>query len=174
MCGNFGWRNLLESSLSVFFFFIIKPPCICEFEPSNRWMSPLIFILFFTSTISQNFKNKGKECFTIELKNSKNNFSNVSFSSVSLFQIDTMSCSTGKSLSEVLLLAEHVVYKNCSECQKQFLYNMLSPGVIPRFELGIYMYWTRIILWVSWCKNKTFRQRFTCNSDVWSFNNVFT
>ena len=34
---------------------------------------------------------------------------------------------TGKSLSEVLLFAEHggghaVVYKNCSECQKQFLY----------------------------------------------------
>ena len=34
---------------------------------------------------------------------------------------------TGKSLSEALLFAEHrknmfVVYKNCSECQKQFLY----------------------------------------------------
>ena len=33
---------------------------------------------------------------------------------------------TGKSLSEALLFAEHggehVVYKNCFECQKQFLY----------------------------------------------------
>ena len=34
---------------------------------------------------------------------------------------------TGKSLSETLLFAEHgqgehVVYKNCSECQKHFLY----------------------------------------------------
>ena len=45
-----------------------------------------------------------------------------------------MSCSTGKSLSEVLLLAEHVVYKNCSECQKQFLYNMLSQGLSLEFS----------------------------------------
>ena len=36
---------------------------------------------------------------------------------------------TGKSLSEVLLLAEHVVYKNCSECQKQFLYTICYPKV---------------------------------------------
>ena len=28
---------------------------------------------------------------------------------------------TGKSLSEALLFAEHVAYKNCSKCQKQFL-----------------------------------------------------
>jgi hypothetical protein len=40
---------------------------------------------------------------------------------------------TGKSLSEALLFAElrtwkeHVVYKNCSECQKQFLYATCSP-----------------------------------------------
>ena len=32
---------------------------------------------------------------------------------------------------------EHVVYKNCSECQKQFLY-----AVLPRFVLGIFLYWT--------------------------------
>ena len=41
------------------------------------------------------------------------------------------SLSTGKSLSEALLFAEHggehVVYKNCSECQKQFLYTTCSP-----------------------------------------------
>ena len=36
---------------------------------------------------------------------------------------------TGKSLSEALLFAEHVVYKNCSECQKQFLYTTCSPQV---------------------------------------------
>ena len=40
---------------------------------------------------------------------------------------------TGKSLSEALLFAEHggehVVYKNCSECQKQFLYATCSPQV---------------------------------------------
>ena len=33
-------------------------------------------------------------------------------------------------------LGEHVVYKNCSECQKQFLY---PTHVHPRFELGIFM-----------------------------------
>ena len=43
---------------------------------------------------------------------------------------------TGKSLSEALLIAEHVVYKNCSECQKQFLY---TQHVLPRYELGIFM-----------------------------------
>ena len=57
--------------------------------------------------------------------------------------------STGKSLSEALIFAstipqyderlfielqaqtwgEHVVYKNCSECQKQFLYTKCSPQV---------------------------------------------
>ena len=40
---------------------------------------------------------------------------------------------TGKSLSEALLFCrtwgEHVVYKNCSECQKQFLYTTCSPQV---------------------------------------------
>ena len=40
---------------------------------------------------------------------------------------------TGKSLSEALLFAEHggehVVYQNCSECQKQFLYTTCSPQV---------------------------------------------
>ena len=38
---------------------------------------------------------------------------------------------TGKSLSKALLFAEHggehVVYKNCSECQKQFLYITCCP-----------------------------------------------
>ena len=40
---------------------------------------------------------------------------------------------TGKSLSEALYFAEHggehVMYKNCSECQKQFLYTTCSPQV---------------------------------------------
>ena len=44
-------------------------------------------------------------------------------------------CHAGKSLSESLLFAEHFVYKNCSECQKQF-----PQHVFPRFELGIFMY----------------------------------
>ena len=36
---------------------------------------------------------------------------------------------TGKSLSEALLFAEHVVYINCSECQNQF-----SPGLSLEFS----------------------------------------
>ena len=35
---------------------------------------------------------------------------------------------TGKYFSEALLFPEHV-YKNCSECQKQFLYTTCSPQV---------------------------------------------
>ena len=31
------------------------------------------------------------------------------------------------------------MYRNCSECQKQFLYTTCSP---PCSELGIFMYWT--------------------------------
>ena len=37
---------------------------------------------------------------------------------------------TGKSLSEALLFGEHVVYKNCSEGQKQFLYTTCSPHIL--------------------------------------------
>ena len=44
-----------------------------------------------------------------------------------------ISC-TGKSLSEALLFAEHVVYKNCSECHKQLWHNMFSPGLSLEFS----------------------------------------
>ena len=44
-----------------------------------------------------------------------------------------LSTYTDKYLSEALLYAkhggEHVVYKNCSECQKQFLYTTFSPQI---------------------------------------------
>ena len=47
--------------------------------------------------------------------------------------------------------------------------NFCTKRVLPRLELGIFMYWTCnsmnksvVILWVSWCKNKSFWQRFTC------------
>ena len=33
---------------------------------------------------------------------------------------------------------EHVVYKNCSECQNNFC----PQHDLPRFKLGIFMYWT--------------------------------
>ena len=69
---------------------------------------------------------------------------------IAIFLLDCYN--TGKSLSEALIFAltnpqydnrlfivhencklripaEHVVYKNCSECQKQFLYTTYSPQV---------------------------------------------
>ena len=48
---------------------------------------------------------------------------------------------TGKSLSSSSFCRtwwEHVVYKNCSKCQKLFLYTTCS----SQFELGIFIYWT--------------------------------
>ena len=50
--------------------------------------------------------------------------------------------------------------------------NLCTQHVLSRFKLGIFMYWTcnsmnnlssYCILWVSWCKNKSFWQRSTCN-----------
>ena len=67
------------------------------------------------------------------------------------------------------------MYKNCSQCQKQ----IYTQHVLSRFELGIFMYWTcnsmnnlsSYVLWVSWCKNKSFWQRFACILyDVKSFS----
>ena len=70
---------------------------------------------------------------------------------------------TGKSLSEALLFAEHVLYKNCSECQKQFLYTTCSPQVWAwNFHVLILSFNELVVLWVSWCKNKIFWRRFTC------------
>ena len=57
------------------------------------------------------------------------------------------------------------MYKNCSECQKQFLYTTCSPQVWA-WNFPVLNLWFNeqsvIILWVSWCKNKSFWQRFTC------------
>ena len=58
---------------------------------------------------------------------------------------------------------EHVVDKNCSECQKQFLSTICSPQVWAwNFDvLNVFNEQSVIILWVSSCKNKNFWQRFT-------------
>ena len=43
---------------------------------------------------------------------------------------------------KLFFLQEHVVYKNCSECQKQFLYTSCSPHVLQKEKLlaKIYLY----------------------------------
>ena len=71
---------------------------------------------------------------------------------------------TGKSLSEALVFGEPrenmlCRYINCSECQNQFLYTTCSPHVL---SLAFSCIELVVILWVSWCKNKSFWQRFTC------------
>ena len=59
------------------------------------------------------------------------------------------------------------MYKNCSECQKQFLYTTCSPQVWAwNFHVLNLQFNEQyiVILWVSWCKNKSFWQRCTCTT----------
>ena len=61
--------------------------------------------------------------------------------------------------------AEHVVYQNCSECQNKTKTTIWVHNMFCRYsELTIFMNNEQsvVILWVSWCKNKSFWQRFTC------------
>ena len=63
--------------------------------------------------------------------------------------------------------AEHVVYQNCSECQNKTKTTICVHNMFCRYsELTIFMNNEQsvIILWVSWCKNKSFWQRFTCTT----------
>ena len=74
------------------------------------------------------------------------------------------SCSfstTGKSLSEALLFAEHGENMLCTKIVLNIRNNFCTQHVLPRFELGIFMYWT-----CSWSKYKSFWQRFTCTHIV--------
>ena len=50
--------------------------------------------------------------------------------------------STGKSLSEALLFAEHGENMLCTKIVLNVRNNFCTQHVLPRFELGIFMYWT--------------------------------
>ena len=72
-------------------------------------------------------------------------------------------------MSEALLFAEHGENMLCTKIVLNVRNNFCTQHFLPRLELGIFMYWTCnsmnksvVILWVSWCKNKSFWQRFTC------------
>ena len=52
------------------------------------------------------------------------------------------SLSTGKSLSEALLFAEHWEIMLCAKIVLNVRNNFCAHHVLPRFELGIFMYWT--------------------------------
>ena len=49
---------------------------------------------------------------------------------------------TGKSLSEALLFAEHGENMLCTKIVLNVRSNFCTQHVLPRFELGIFMYWT--------------------------------
>ena len=49
---------------------------------------------------------------------------------------------TGKSLSEVLLFAEHGENMLCTKIVLNVRNNFSTQHVLPRFNLGIFMYWT--------------------------------
>ena len=51
---------------------------------------------------------------------------------------------TGKSLSEALLFAEHGENMLCTKIVLNVRNNFCIQHVLPRFELGIFMYWTCI------------------------------
>ena len=61
--------------------------------------------------------------------------------------------------------AEHVVYQNCSECQNKTKTTICVHNMFCRdseITISINNEQSVVILWVSWCKNKSFWQRFTC------------
>ena len=66
-----------------------------------------------------------------------------------------------------MAFSEHVVYKYCFECQDKnketFFYTTCSELVF----FGEFNEQSIVILWVIWCKNKSFWQRFTCNKAIY-------
>ena len=60
--------------------------------------------------------------------------------------------------------AEHVVCQNCSECQNKTKITICVHNMLRYCELTIFMNNEQsvVILCVSWCKNKSFWQKFTC------------
>ena len=65
--------------------------------------------------------------------------------------------------------AEHVVHQNCSECQNKTKTTSCVHNMFCRYsEVTILMNNEQsvIILWVSWRKNKSFWQIFTCNQFI--------
>ena len=56
--------------------------------------------------------------------------------------LDLIWTHTGKSLSEALLFAEHGENMLCTKIVLNVRNNFCTQHVLPRFELGIFMYWT--------------------------------
>ena len=77
---------------------------------------------------------------------------NCSFLQVNLFQ-------------KLATSAEHFVYQNCSEWQNKTKTTICAHNIFCRHsELTIFINNEQfvVIMWVNWCKNMSFWQRFTC------------
>ena len=59
-----------------------------------------------------------------------------------IFVLGSNDVSTGKSLSEALLFAEHWESMLCTKIVLNVGNNFCTQHVLPRFQLGIFMYWT--------------------------------
>ena len=81
------------------------------------WPPPLIFVIIFST-----------ECNLFHEEFEKN--------------VTTNYIITGKSLSEALLFAEHGENMLCTKIVLNVRNNFCTQHVFPRFELGIFMYWT--------------------------------
>ena len=62
---------------------------------------------------------------------------------------------TGKSLSESLIFAEHMENMLCTEIVLNVGNNFCTQHILPRFEFGIFIYWTcnSIINLSSYCES---------------------
>ena len=63
------------------------------------------------------------------------------FYSEDCIQLVSSSC-TGRSLSEALLFAEHGENMLCTKIVLNVRNNFCTQHVLPRFELGLFVYWT--------------------------------
>ena len=111
------------------------------------------------------------------------NFINFVVTSVSKKKTWTNHNSTGKSLSEALLFAEHGENMLCTKIVPNVRNNFCTQHCLPRFKLGIFMYQTcnsmnnlssYCGLLVSWCEYNRFWQRFTCTYYVYTIWTLFS
>ena len=57
------------------------------------------------------------------------------------YRLDALSLCTGKSLSETLLFSEHGENMLCTKIVSNVRNNFCTQHVLPRFEIGIYIYY---------------------------------
>ena len=134
-----------------------------------NWFNSLQLMFWCTKVSKQKFHDMtkykiAKLCF-IALQNSVHlsQYHNFVYSIGSYY---VSNCEVQVNLFQKLATsAEHVVHQNCSECQNKTKTTICVHNMFCRYsELTIFMNNEQsvVILWVSWCKNKSFWQRFTC------------